>query len=606
MLKKPTLSFYFKNSFNNLKGFKIRMMLNNVIPLFLLFIITLGVSNVMTYNVMNEGSKRYIDALTESYNKEIQLEVESIVRFLNYDYSKVNTGTLSKAEAVTNVESFLKTVNSSDSNDSGFWIFDTSGNIIVKPLDEITQKETINNSEYDKFLKKIQEVSQSEKGYTYADFDYKANDSKTSYSKTTYFYYFKPYDWVISTAYKNNELKESINEYISTTNKKLSSANMTCFIVGYILFLASSVASGYVGINITTWVRELFNLTNSMKKGILTNRLEYDYKHELRDTSIAINEVQDNFVELISKIDNIASSLKSSISTFTENHIKMNSSIDSVSHSVYDITENINHQALATSNMSANINDISESIKNTSMEIETLTETSEAMQNYSTKSMDSLNKLLSINDRSKKDIEEMYNQTKYTNDSVEKISKAAELINQIASQTNLLSLNASIEAARAGENGKGFAVVASEIGNLATQSSTTVKEINTLLDELTSNSSKSIEIVKEMTNASGVQNATILETNETFNNLMEKLDICINSIKTIYSHIQIVNQKRNIIEKNLEQLNDISANNAASTEETAAMSEELTDMVTKSSNEISSLAKEFDTLTDSINNFTFK
>ena len=141
---------------------------------------------------------------------------------------------------------------------------------------------------------------------------------------------------------------------------------------------------------------------------------------------------------------------------------------------------------------------------------------------------------------------------------------------------------------------------------MASQSSATVKEISSLLEELTTNSSKSFEVVKEMTNDSAIQNTTILETNELFNNLTERLNICIDSIKSIFSHIQLVNQKKDNILVNLAELNDISASNAASTEETAAMSEELTDMVARSSANIQELAKEFTSLTDSINKFTFK
>jgi methyl-accepting chemotaxis protein len=77
---------------------------------------------------------------------------------------------------------------------------------------------------------------------------------------------------------------------------------------------------------------------------------------------------------------------------------------------------------------------------------------------------------------------------------VEQIGELTGKIVEIASQTNLLSLNASIEAARAGESGRGFAVVATEIGHLAEQSAGTAKEISAINEEITS-------MVKELSDA---------------------------------------------------------------------------------------------------------
>lgn len=71
--------------------------------------------------------------------------------------------------------------------------------------------------------------------------------------------------------------------------------------------------------------------------------------------------------------------------------------------------------------------------------------------------------------------------------SLTRINEMAKQILDIASQTNMLSLNASIEAARAGEQGRGFAVVAQEIGNLASNSSTTARQISDICAEINSN-----------------------------------------------------------------------------------------------------------------------
>ncbi|MDW0114909.1 globin-coupled sensor protein [Sporosarcina saromensis] len=76
-----------------------------------------------------------------------------------------------------------------------------------------------------------------------------------------------------------------------------------------------------------------------------------------------------------------------------------------------------------------------------------------------------------------------------------KIASIAQIVTDIANQTNLLSLNASIEAARAGEHGKGFAVVAGEVGKLAANTKASVEEIGMILEET---DSKTTTIVKEV------------------------------------------------------------------------------------------------------------
>lgn len=85
-------------------------------------------------------------------------------------------------------------------------------------------------------------------------------------------------------------------------------------------------------------------------------------------------------------------------------------------------------------------------------------------------------------------------------DNSEKINKITDVINNIASQTNMLSLNAAIEAARAGEHGKGFAVVADQVRKLAENSRSSVQDIIELIDQAVSDANEAVQVAEQVSN----------------------------------------------------------------------------------------------------------
>jgi len=143
----------------------------------------------------------------------------------------------------------------------------------------------------------------------------------------------------------------------------------------------------------------------------------------------------------------------------------------------------------------------------------------------------------------------------------QEIEKVIVEIESIASQTNLLSLNASIEAARAGEAGKGFAVVAEQIRMLA---------------ESSANSAETSKHLLEANRAEVVQGNTVTaETADSLNKVMQELDYIIEevaNIRTASDH-QAVSVKE--IEEGVKKIGNVIQNNSAASQEASATSEEL-------------------------------
>ena len=158
-------------------------------------------------------------------------------------------------------------------------------------------------------------------------------------------------------------------------------------------------------------------------------------------------------------------------------------------------------------------------------------------------------------------LNELTNLVEKVGDSTIEINNIVQLIENIASQTNLLSLNASIEAARAGEAGRGFAVVATEIGNLAIESSNSAHKIGQIIQVVNEQVRGMVDKARESTG--------VMEQSS------ESIDKAVNTFNEIYEDIERTEHILQDIMNEIHNVDEVATNMAAISEEQSASAQEI-------------------------------
>ncbi len=314
--------------------------------------------------------------------------------------------------------------------------------------------------------------------------------------------------------------------------------------------------------------------------------LAVDVDEKILGRQDELGEMTHSILNMANKLNGVIGRAMESSSELKESSVYLSDAAGTISLTADNVAEAVDHVAYGATNQAeslqeavTSVEEINDAIQLINENTDRMTNLSETMHANSRVSNDALSELKTSAEETNEAIDGIVELIGNTNSAVNTISEAVKIIDDIATQTNLLSLNASIEAARAGEAGSGFAVVAGEIRSLAEQSAEAAKNIQEAMYGLTEDSNKTMEETAVVNEKISAQKQTIDKTIGLVNTLIENIDESTSITKDISENVSKSDAATRVFAETINSLSAISQENAASSEETRASMTELSETV---------------------------
>ena len=395
--------------------------------------------------------------------------------------------------------------------------------------------------------------------------DYKA--SNVEIAGVDYYVYYKPVKSeagdVIGMAFAGEKFTTVANAARTLSRSMYFIDTILLIIFGAILF--------YVAELIRKPIKQTAECIDTIAHGDITQPIEiHTVLEETFMLVTAAKLLQEKLGEIITNVSGTSDQLKDNVDNLKSLTNLSSSGAAQISTTMEELASTAATLAENVQTVNQNAMEMGDNIDEIFKDVESLSDNTQQMNDAKEVATDAIDTVITNTNSTVELISRVKDQIDETNEAIKQINTAVELIVDITSQTNLLSLNASIEAARAGVAGKGFAVVAEEIKKLAEESAKGAESIKAVTQNIIKQSGESVAMVEQIKELVDTESESVNATKENFDVLNNCIQHNIASVKSIDSKTKALDELKGLIIGSITELSAISEENAASNQEVTA------------------------------------
>jgi len=488
-------------------------------------------------------------SMMEGYDQTIKVATTVAISSMKELVAQRDAGLISNQEAQRLASSLLRGMHYG--KDGYFWAdtYEGLNIVLLGGTSEGTNRWDLKDATGKLLVQEMHRLALQDGG-GFLDYQFPRPGESEPRPKRAYVISFEPFQWVIGTGNYIDDIQAKLALYRKTADSILVETSLTLLIV----VLASALAVAAIALSLGTRIGKPLKEVQKLLEEVAEGDANLSVQLPIR-TIDEVGRLSGSFNRLMAKLKDLIGTVQTSLGTLTQTGHELSSNTTQTASATHEITSNVqsvgrlvSSQAASITETSATVQEIDRTfqsfhkmVESQADDVRSSTKTLEVMVGQVNALLSEVSEAAELFQRLQTSSAEGITRMEHVSLAVSNITARSEnlqetnqAITAIASQTNLLAMNAAIEAAHAGDSGRGFAVVADEVRKLAESASLQASSSKTALKEI-------------LADIAGVHDASV-QASEVFSDVCESVP----RVVAVQSHIRetlsrLVEENRNVL-----------------------------------------------------------